>query len=476
MNRMILRSKWVTTPALAVALLSAGACNVRETLLSPQQPGTILPEDISGAGAAGAEALRVGALGRFQQLTPGGGGGNQTTATLLGDLLADVWKSGDTFTQHNETDQRTVSTNNSVLSTAYSDLTRSRGFYRDAIKALLAASPERKGAIAEQWFVMGYSEMLLAELFCNGAPLGETVDGVFTLGTPKTNAEVFAIALAHLDSALAIAAQTGGSDAALATSVRNAASIAKGRVLVNLGRYAEAATAVTGVATNYTYNVTFSQPTNDNNVWGLAGQVSTRARFVVGDSFDVQGTLKNALPFASARDPRVPTEGSPLPNLNQLRTFDGTTPLVFQKIWLNRNDPIPVASGVDARLIEAEARLNANNDIAGMMTVLNALRTSAQKLGPLDVPAMAALPAPAGRDAAISLYFREKAFWQFGRGNRLGDIRRLIRQYNRTEADVLPTGRFHKAGGNAYGVDVNLPVTDNERQNPNFTGCADRRA
>ena len=97
MNRFTLRSTWVTTTALAACLLSASACNVRDEFLSPQQPGTILPGDISGAGVAGAEALRVGALGRFQQLSPAGGNGNQTEATLLGDLLADVWKSGDTF-------------------------------------------------------------------------------------------------------------------------------------------------------------------------------------------------------------------------------------------------------------------------------------------------------------------------------------------------------------------------------------------
>jgi hypothetical protein len=480
MKSMMLRSKWVITAAVTAGLVTASACNVRDDLLSPQQPGTILPGDLASAGIAGAEALRVGALGRFQQLTPGGGNGNQTEATLLGDLLADVWKSGDTFTQHNETDQRTVSTNNSVLSTAYSDLTRSRGFYRDAIKAIRLNEAEKSAEIAEQYFIMGYSEMLLAELFCNGTPLGETVDGSFPPADPKTNQEVFAVALTHLDSALTLAVTVAGNtraDTLLAASIKNAASVAKGRVLVNMARFADAATAVANVPTNYTYNVTFSQPTNDNNVWGLAGQVSTRARFVVSDSFDTQGTLKNALPFASAKDPRVPAEGSPLPNLNQLRTFDGTTPLVFQKIWLNRSDPIPVASGVDARLIEAEAKLQAD-DIPGMMTILNTLRASPQKLGPLDVPAMAALPealAPT-RDAAISLYFREKAFWQFGRGNRLGDARRLIRQYNRLESDVLPTGKFHKAGGASYGSDVNLPVTDNERQNPKFTGCLDRKA
>src|SRR6185436_2854197 len=129
---------------------------------------------------------------------------------------------------------------------------------------------------------------------------------------------------------------------------------------------------------------------NDNNVWGLAGQVSTRARFVVGDSFDTQGITKNALPFSSAKDPRVPTVGSP--TANGTKSIDGITPLVSQQIWINRSDPIPVATGIDARLIEAEAKLNAN-DFAGMMTTLNALRTSAQKIGPLAVAAMPALTA-----------------------------------------------------------------------------------
>jgi len=476
MTIMRLRTRWATTGCTAFALLVLSACNVRDELLSPQQPGTILPGDIAGAGVAGAEALRVGALGRFQQITPGGGGGNQSEATMLGDVLTDVWKSGDTFSQHNETDQRIVQTNNSVLSTAYGDVTRSRGFYRDAIRALKAAEPDKPAEQAEQWFVMGYSEMLLAELFCNGTPLSETIDGSYTYTNPLTNQEVYAIALTHLDSALALAVTVAGNvkaDTVLAASIKNAASVAKGRVLVDMGRFSDAAIAVAAVPTNYTYNVTFSQPTNDNNIWNLAGQVSTRARFVVGDSFDTQGTIKNALPFSSAKDPRVPTVGSP--TANGTKSIDGITPLVSQQIWLNRNDPISVANGVDARLTEAEAKLQ-NNDIAGMMLILNALRASPQTLGPLSVPTMAALATPATKDAATSLFFREKAFWQFGRGMRLGDLRRLIRQYGRTEDNVFPTGKFHKAGGSSYGTDVNLPVTDNERQNPNFTGCLDRKA
>ena len=466
------RAPWVRAAVLAGGLVALSGCDVRDTFLSPQQPGTILPGDIASAGIAGAEAIRVGALGRFQQITPGGGGGNQSEATMLGDLLGDVWKSGDTFTQHNETDQRGITTNNSVLSTAYSDLNRSRGFYRDAIAAIKAVEPEKTAEIAEQYFIMGYSEMLLGELFCNGIPLSSTVNGTYTYTKPLTNQEVFAIAITHFDSALTLAAAQGGTiaaDLALATSIKNAASVAKGRTLVDMANFTAAAAAVAAVPTTYTYNVTFSQATNDNNIWNLAGQTSIRARFVVGDSVDSQGTLKNAIPFASAKDPRVPVDFS------TSKSIDGTTPLVDQLIWTQRTDPIPVATGVDARLVEAEAKLKAN-DIPGMMTILNALRTTSQTLGPLKVPAMAALPTPATQDAAVSLFFREKAFWQFGRGNRLGDMRRLIRQYGRTQDNVFPVGKFHKAGGASYSTDVNLPVTDNEKTNPNFTGCIDRNA
>jgi len=138
-----------------------------------------------------------------------------------------------------------------------------------------------------------------------------------------------------------------------------------------------------------------------------------------------------------------------------------------------RVEPTPVVSGIDARLIEAEAQLNAN-DFAGMTATLNALRASPQTLGALTTPVMAALTAPAAKPAAIDLYFREKAFWTYSRGQRLGDLRRLIRQYGRTQDNVFPVGTFFK-GGN-YGTDVNFPVHVDEQNNPQFTGCADRNA
>jgi hypothetical protein len=477
MTRFTNYSRWATTGLLAVGSLAIGGCGIKDDLLSPQQPGTITAASIAGAGAAGAEALRVGALGQLKAWTPAGGGSNANNIMMLGDLLTDVWKSGDTFQQHNETDQRTIALSNSVLAGAYSEAQRSRGRFYDAIGALTAAVPDEKSEIAEMYWGIGLVEMSMSEVFCNGVPLGSIVDGVPLYTEPLTNQEGFALSITHYDSALAL---VQGLDDDYSVGIRNAALVAKARTLVDMGQFAEAAALVpeSAVPTSYQYLVTFSQTTQDNEIWRYNGQGQSVARMVVGDSVDLldgqKNIIHNAIPFASLNDPRVPIVFGSSTDPSTV-AIDRATPFVQQGIWLKRDDPIVLVSGIDARLIEAEARLQAS-DIGGMMDILNALRTSSQTLAAFQVPAMAALPTPANITAAQNLFFREKAFWQFARGTRLGDLRRLIRQYGRTEDVVFPTGRFHKNGGPPYGTDVNLPVTDTEKSNPNFHGCIDRNA
>lgn len=155
------------------------------------------------------------------------------------------------------------------------------------------------------------------------------------------------------------------------------------------------------------------------------------------------------------------------------RGFDNSTNFITLDLY-GRIDPTPIVSGIDARLIEAEARLKAN-DFPGMMRFLNdSLRAKPQNLGPRTTTALAPLPEPSTLDAAITLYFREKAFWTFSRGQRLPDLQRLIRQYSRTESQVFPEGTFFKGG--QYENDVNFPVTIDELNNPNFKSCANRNA
>jgi starch-binding outer membrane protein, SusD/RagB family len=136
---------------------------------------------------------------------------------------------------------------------------------------------------------------------------------------------------------------------------------------------------------------------------------------------------------------------------------------------------VPVANYVDAQLILAESQLAAND--AGWLATLNALRAGPTNIGAITVTGMAPLTDPGNASARLDLLFRERAFWTFGRGQRLGDLRREIRVYNKTAAQVFPgEGGINPRKNSNYGPDVNLPVPQAERNNFKFGGCTDRKA
>ena len=448
--------------ALSSAMLTLGCSNVKDDLLAAEDPDIIPPSALTTPEAA--DALRIGALARLRNMTAGSGQGD--SPWMFTGLLTDEWKSGDTFSQRNETDQRTVQENNANLNPVYRDVHRARTASREALDLLIKYKPTPASNLGQMYFVMAFAEMQLAEWFCNGQPLGDASTGTPEYGPPMTTQAIFTLALAHLDSALSF---TTATDAAT-VAVKNSILVAKGRVLVDLARYADAATAVASVPSSFTLNGTFSLTGGNNQIWALS---TSAKRWVVGDSFDTAGIIKNAIPFSSARDPRVPNVGSPVGTSAAGKSFDGSTNFISQSLF-GRVDPTPIVNGIDARLIEAEAKIAAN-DFAGMTAILNALRAAPQNLGAITTPVITpALAAPATKAAALDQFFREKAFWTYSRGQRLGDLRRLIRQYGRTQDNVFPTGTFFK-GGN-YGTDVNFPVHVDEQNNPAFKGCADRAA
>ena len=71
---------WVV-PSVLIAAFVFAACDFKDELLEPQQPGTIGPEAVSDP--IGADALVVGALQSFQNSTGGG-----TTMWSAGGTLA----------------------------------------------------------------------------------------------------------------------------------------------------------------------------------------------------------------------------------------------------------------------------------------------------------------------------------------------------------------------------------------------------
>lgn len=457
MLNMRYRARWAVLAASLAAPLLVSGCDVNKELLEPQNPGVIDPSVVSTPAAA--EAVRVGAFGRLKGITAGG-----ESFWLYGGLLTDEWKSSDTFSQRNETDQRAVQTNNANIQGAYTSVQQARGFIKTAVEVLEKYSPDSTRNIGQMYMAAAFTEMTIAENLCNGIPETYTVDGVYSYGPQLTTDSVYNRAVSFLDSALAFTSKATGS---LATAQQQAILVIKARVLVDQGKYSAAAALVpaSAVPTNFQYLLSFDQSTGDNQLWSL--NISA-GRYTVSDSFDTKGVIANAIPFASSGDPRVAAKATGKVG------FDGTTPLIAQGIYSARTASVPLVSGIDARLIEAEAKLDAG-DFAGMMTILNALRTSAQKIGDASVPAMSAISTtPATKADAIKLFFREKAFWTFGRGQRLNDLRREVRHFGLTQDQAFPNGTFFK--GSTYGSDVNFPVTDNELTNPNFKGCIDRKA
>ncbi len=454
----------------ATAFTIVGCQHVKDQLLQPQVPGLVDPTAVGNPTAA--LALRAGAIGRYKQVQAG------ESIWEYAGTLADEYKNADFSVDRINADQRLT---DAAISWNYGPVTQSRGFVRDAINAMIAFNPDSTALIGELYMELAFFEMTLADNYCNGIPLGHMDNGVQVNGAPVTVLQVYDSASNHLDTALvytakAIAAGKTTADKAGATFIDRAARIWKARVLIDKDKAnaGAAAAVVAGVPTSFAYDMTFSASAGTNGMWGLN---NSTARIGVADSFDIingaVSVIKNALPFVSSKDPRVPVINGDSVS-PKVPPEDGVTrPFYLGGLYKGQFDPLVLASGVDARLYEAEAKLQ-GGDIPGMMTILNALRAAQPTIGVTTIPAMAPLPTPATNDAATSLLFREKAFWTFGRGQRLPDLRRLIRQYGRTQDNVFPTGNYFKGG--SYGPDVNFPVPSQEQVNPLFSSCLDRKA
>jgi hypothetical protein len=267
--------------------------------------------------------------------------------------------------------------------------------------------------------------------------------------------QLLTLATNRFDSAIARAQKANSS------SLEQLARVGKGRALVDLGQFAAAATAVTGVPTTFRYTLAFSTntPRQQNAVfyavnllqrWSVANKKG-------GNGIDYQDAFTQG-------DPRTPFVVNP--NNTGFDKTAGTQ--YFQLLYPSLSAPIPLATGVEARLIEAEAALS-TNDLATFQTKHNQLRATLNnsKVGPISTDTMTA-------SQVVSFHFRERALWMYSTGHRLGDMRRLIRQYGRPQDQVFPSGAYYRSLYPTFGTDVNLPVAFAETNNPNFTGCIDR--
>jgi starch-binding outer membrane protein, SusD/RagB family len=447
---------------VGVALLVPQAgCNdpLRVTIPDIVQPGQLTD-------SAALATLRAGALGDFDIAYtgdhPDGSGGTGEGVIMYGGLLGDEWINSETFPTRIEVDARTIQVTNSDVDLWYRLLHRARHSAEVAAGRYATIAPVDPG-YPEMLDLAGMTYLFFAETFCSGVPVSQlTASGQIIYGNPLTTVELLDTAMARFDSAIKVSTDSG---------MTYFARVGKARALVDRGGAADftaAAALAATVPTTFEYFREHSENTDRQNNGVYTGNVAD-LRYSVADQEGGTG-----FPFRTVADPRTPSflDGT---------GFDQSTPQWQNQRYADRKAPITVATGVEARLIQAEAALQASN-FTEYFNQLNEPRQNPAERGYFNPGAstpVGTLPVLTAADTvtaggAASLLFAERARWLWLTAHRLGDMRRLIRQYGRAANSVFPTGPYFKVNFTDYGVDVNIPVPITEQNNPHFTACLDR--
>lgn len=484
-------------PRLVIAAAMAlplAACNTDE-LVAVTDPERLRPDDLTGLAAV--PALVNGAIRQFGGGYSGFGGDAFLSSSAV---ITDEWYYGDTFTTRQAADQRALqpAVLGNISDGAYTSLHQARLNSRRAYAVVeqftTAATATADAATQAQLrAIEGYTYVTLSEGWCGAVPFSRIPDtgpldpSLVEEGTPLSTNQMNDTAVVRFNEGLA------------RNSANRLAAVGKGRALLNLGRYAEAATAVAAVPTTFVFFIEHSPNTGAENNPVFSLQSNGRygvsnlegADSPTGTSRPDAPTSGTAAPpttapgaeglaFRGAQDPRIPY---------QLRPGAGGCFTASVRCWMNNNYPdfeadVPVASGVEARLIEAEAAYQAG-DFVTMMTRLNGLRANAsgnltllyprakQTFPVIGIPALAPLVDPGTAAGRRDMIFSERAFWLYNTGHRQGDLRRLVRNYGLASTSVWPTG-LHFRGGTTvfYGTDVAYPVPFDEENNTKFVRSA----
>jgi hypothetical protein len=459
---------------LAVALaLPMAACDT-DKLVDVTDPARLPPEALDNAGAV--PSLINGAVRQFYVAYSGAGDDGYIPVS---GVFSDELYYSDTFTTRRALDLRTQQSPalGNQQDASFNRLQQARLNSRRAFAAIDKFFPDDDENKALVRTIEGYTYVTLGEGWCGSVPFSSVPDTgpidptEIVHGTPLGTTAIFNTAIATFNDALAHDPNN------------RLAKVGKARALLDNGQYAAAAAAVATVPTDWAFFIEHSANTGSQNnaVYSLqsngrygmsndeGGPTNAGSELPSGTNASDNGEGIN---YRSVQDPRVPYV--------QTGCFSSSV-----TCWADRNNPnndadIPLASGVEARLIEAEALLNAG-DVAGWLGKLNTLRANVAALlaalrpnqiqtFPARPAAVAPLPAladPGTANSRVLLTMQERNMWMYLTGHRLGDLRRLVRNYGFTQDAVFASGAIWRGGG-TYGTDVAFVVPFNEQNNPNF--------
>jgi len=272
----------------------------------------------------------------------------------------------------------------------------------------------------------GFALTLMADHFC---------EGVILVSPLMTVDEVLTRAIDRFEQAIVIAPVAGGAEG---TKIANASRVGIARAYLQRGDLASAIQAAAAVPSDFVFEaIHVDDPANrgraGNPVFG-----STDGRtFIVPED------------YRELDDPRVP-----FATLDG-KAQDGQLDLVIQTKYTGYGDNIRIASGLEARYIEAEARLKQGEATAALDLIGERRAANGQD------------PFGGGTDEEVLSELmdqRARDFWL--EGKTMGDFRR-----NPAASPFVPVSGtpFYKPSQGTFGTLTCIPVPNEERDaNPNI--------
>jgi len=260
----------------------------------------------------------------------------------------------------------------------------------------LIPSPESSALVAQALVHAGFANRLLGETHC---------EAVINGGQAESHRVYLQRAQEQFGEALQVAAAAGRNDLVIAARAGRAS------VRLALGDWEGASADAGGVPEDFSYQARYTN--TQLNQYNILYYANSNAPF---RTFSVAGTFQEGY-YRDTGDPRVAWGSNPeVPN-GEIASVRWLYPLKYRAV----TDPINLATGREARLIEAEVALRAGSAQEALER-LNALRSGVIS----DLTGTPLEPWPATTDeTAIWRYLKlERGIELYLEGRRIGDLRR----------------------------------------------------
>jgi starch-binding outer membrane protein, SusD/RagB family len=349
-------NRWLTVALVAGVGLASAAC---DDFMDVRVTDTISSETVNPLDDAA--TFSNSAWQNFQVF--------YSTMPVYAAWFTNELRVGDTFPTRNEYGRRDIVDDNGTAHTElWIPVQRAIASSEDAL-VLLDELPDSNINITRLYLTSAFASLIMAETYCTG---------VIRKGpgapTPELNtAQMLDHAIERFGQAIA-SGQANGT--ATGTALANAARVGLARAHLFAGNTGQVAAAAGAVPADFVYNAVYvDDPGNrgrlGNTVFAFSGRQANRESGVVGPEWREIGLgedVSTGQPFAGQQDGDARVSW----RFEGRTSQDGVHEYVFQTRHDGWGAPLPVASGLEARYLIAEA----TGSMADRLALINERRAA----------------------------------------------------------------------------------------------------